>query len=135
MIGGFVSAWLSDRIGRRMNFILYAVGSITMVLTYTQIPVNDSIMLVFDLPLGFFSQGVFSGVGPFLTELFPTRMRGSVQGFTYNFGRGVAALNPLLVGMLSATLPLGQSIGVFAVGAYSLLTVAALLLPEPRDVC
>ena len=59
-------------------------------------------------------------------------MRGSGQGFTYNFGRGVAALNPLFVGMLSATLPLGQSIGVFAVGAYRLLTVAALLLPETK---
>ena len=132
VIGGFVSAWLSDRIGRRMNFILYAVGSIAIVLTYTQIPVNDSMMLVLGFPLGFFSQGVFSGMGPFLTELFPTRMRGSGQGFTYNFGRGVAALNPLFVGMLSATLPLGQSIGVFAVGAYSLLTVAALLLPETK---
>jgi MFS family permease len=132
VIGGFVSAWLSDRIGRRMNFILYAVGSIAIVLTYTQIPVNDSMMLVLGFPLGFFSQGVFSGMGPFLTELFPTRMRGSGQGFTYNFGRGVAAMNPLFVGMLSATLPLGQSIGVFAVGAYSLLTVAALLLPETK---
>jgi hypothetical protein len=31
-------------------------------------------------------------MGPFLTELFPTRMRGSGQGFSYNFGRGIAAL-------------------------------------------
>ena len=59
-------------------------------------------------------------------------MRGSGQGFAYNFGRGIAALNPLLVGMLSAMLPLGQSIGVFAVVAYGLLAIAALLLPETR---
>jgi hypothetical protein len=44
----------------------------------------------------------------------------------------VAALNPLFVGMLSARLPLGQSIGVFAVGAYGLLVLAALLLPETK---
>jgi MFS family permease len=130
--GGFVSAWLSDRIGRRANFILYAVCSIATVLVYTQIPVDDGMMLVLGFPLGFFSQGVFSGMGPFLTELFPTRMRGSGQGFTYNFGRGVAAMNPLLVGMVSATLPLGQSIGMFAVIAYGLLAVAALLLPETK---
>src|SRR5216683_2391394 len=48
--------------------------------------------------LGFFASGIFSGMGAFLTELFPTRMRGSGQGFAYNFGRGLAALNPLLVG-------------------------------------
>jgi hypothetical protein len=41
-------------------------------------------------------------------------------------------MNPLLVGMLSAVLPLGQSIGVFAVIAYGLLAAAALLLPETK---
>jgi MFS family permease len=132
LVGGCVSAWLSDRIGRRSNFILYAVGSIVIVIAYTQIPVDDALMFVLGFPLGFFSQGVFSGMGPFLTELFPTRMRGSGQGFTYNFGRGIAAMNPLLVGMLSAVLPLGQSIGVFAVIAYGLLAAAALLLPETK---
>jgi hypothetical protein len=71
-------------------------------------------------------------MGPFLTENFPTRMRGSGQGFAYNFGRGLAALNPTFVGLLSATLPLGQSIGVFSVVAYGLLIVAALLLPETK---
>jgi hypothetical protein len=34
--------------------------------------------------------------------------------------------------MLSAKLPLGQSIGIFAIGAYGLLILAALLLPETR---
>jgi MFS family permease len=132
LIGGWVSAWLSDRIGRRANFILFAACSILTVVGYTQIPVDDVMMLFLGFPLGFFSQGVFSGMGPFLTELFPTRMRGSGQGFAYNFGRGIGATNPLLVGMLSATLPLGQSIGVFAIIAYGLLIVAALLLPETK---
>ena len=132
LIGGLVSAWLSDRIGRRSNFILFAVCSIVTVVGYTQIAVDDAMMLFLGFPLGFFSQGVFSGMGPFLTELFPTRVRGSGQGFAYNFGRGIAAMNPLFVGMLSATLPLGQSIGVFAVIAYGLLAAAALLLPETK---
>jgi hypothetical protein len=92
----------------------------------------SKIAFVASQPLGFFSQGVFSGMGPVLTELYPTRMRGSGQGFTYNFGRGIAAMNPLLVGMLSAVMPLGQSIGIFAVIAYGLLTGAALLLPETK---
>jgi MFS family permease len=131
-IGGAISAWLSDRIGRRANFILFAACSIVTVVVYTQLPVDDTVMLFLGFPLGFFSQGVFSGMGPFLTELFPTRMRGSGQGFTYNFGRGIAAMNPLLVGILSATLPLGQSIGLFAAAAYGLLMAAALLLPETK---
>jgi MFS family permease len=131
-VGYLVSAWLNDRIGRRANFILYALCSIVTVIIYTQVPVDDTVMLYLGFPLGFFASGIFSGMGPFLTELFPTRMRGSGQGFAYNFGRGIAALNPMFVGMLSATLPLGQSIGVFALIAYGLLIIAALLLPETK---
>jgi MFS family permease len=132
LLGYWVSAWLSDRIGRRANFILFACCSIVTVLVYTQVPVDNTMMLFLGFPLGFFASGIFSGMGPFLTELFPTRMRGSGQGFAYNFGRGIAAMNPLLVGMLSAKLPLGQSIGVFALIAYGLLIIAALLLPETK---
>lgn len=131
-IGYIVSAWLNDRIGRRSNFILFALLSIITVIAYTQLPIDNTTMMFLGFPLGFFASGIFSGMGPFLTELFPTRVRGSGQGFAYNFGRGVAALNPLFVGMLSATLPLGQSIGVFAIGAYGLLVLAALLLPETK---
>ena len=132
LLGYWLSAWLADRIGRRANFILYAVCSLVTVIAYTQLPVTDQVMLFLGFPLGFFASGIFSGMGPFLTELFPTRVRGSGQGFTYNFGRGIAALNPLFVGMLSAKLPLGQSIGVFAAIAYGLLIAAALLLPETK---
>jgi hypothetical protein len=57
-VGG-VSAWLSDRIGRRLNFILYEVGSIAIVIAYTLLPMGDTLMLVLGFPLGFFSQGVF----------------------------------------------------------------------------
>jgi MFS family permease len=130
--GYIVSAWLNDRIGRRTNFILFALCSIVTVVAYTQLTIDNTTMMYLGFPLGFFASGIFSGMGPFLTELFPTRVRGSGQGFAYNFGRGIAAMNPLFVGMLSAKLPLGQSIGIFAIGAYGLLILAALLLPETR---
>jgi MFS family permease len=132
LIGYWVSAWLSDRIGRRANFILFGICSIITVFLYTQIPVDNNTIMFLGFPLGFFASGIFSGMGPFLTELFPTRIRGAGQGFAYNFGRGVASFNTLLVGILSASLPLGQSIGVFALIAYGLLILAALLLPETR---
>ncbi len=131
-IGYIVSAWLNDRIGRRTNFILFALCSIVTVIVYTQLPIDNTTIMYLGFPLGFFASGIFSGMGPFLTELFPTRVRGSGQGFAYNFGRGVAAMNPLFVGMLSAKLPLGQSIGIFAIAAYGLLILAALLLPETK---
>jgi MFS family permease len=129
-VGYVVSAYLADRIGRRPNFILFAACSVLIVILYTQLPLNDTMMMILGFPLGLFSAGPFAGLGAFLTENFPTRIRGSGQGFAYNFGRGIAALIPFLVGWLSATLPLGQSIGLFATISYGILIVAALMLPE-----
>jgi hypothetical protein len=71
-----------------------------------------------------------SGMGRFMTELFPSRCCGSGQGFCYNFGRGIGALFPGLVGYLSTSL--GLAIGVFALIAYGLVLVATAILPETR---
>ena len=130
--GYLVGAYLADRIGRRRLFFLFSLCAIAVVFAYTSLDIGNTAMLFLGFPLGFFGSGYFSGVGAFLTELFPTRIRGSGQGFAYNFGRGVGALFPMLVGYLKAVMPLGQAIGVFAIGAYALLFLAALALPETK---
>ncbi len=134
-IGYLVSAWLNDRIGRRRNFILFAVCSVAIVIVYMLIPVDNDVMLALGFPLGFLASGIFSGMGPILTELYPTKLRGSGQGFAYNFGRAVAALNVWFVGLFTDILhlPLGRSIGILAVTAYGLVVTAALLLEETKD--
>jgi hypothetical protein len=71
-------------------------------------------------------------MGAFLTELFPSRIRGSAQGFCYNFGRGVGAIAPTVVGSLGARMPLGIAIGYVAGAAYLLVILSALTLPETR---
>lgn len=132
LAGYLVAAWLSDRIGRRNTFFLFALCSGFTAVIYTWVPISDAMMLVLGFPLGFFVSGNFSGVGAFFTELFPSRVRGSGQGFAYNFGRGIGALFPALVGFMSATMPLGAAIGIFAGGAYVVVIVAVALLPETR---
>jgi MFS family permease len=99
---------------------------------YTQANRGDVALLAMGWPLGFFQSGVLAGTGAFLTELFPTRIRGTAQGFTYNAGRGLAALFPALVGYYSDQYSLGLVFGVFIVVAYALVVVAALLLPETQ---
>jgi MFS family permease len=123
---------LADRIGRRLTFLVFALGAGTVAVTYTMVPFGDAAMLVLGFPLGFFASGVFSAMGPFLTEHFPTRVRGVGQGFTYNIGRATGALFPALVGYLSAQISLGHAIGLFAGAAYATMALAAFLLPETR---
>ena len=129
-MGYMVSAWLTDRLGRKRTLVLFAICSFLAVVAYTYLPISNSVMMVLGFPLGFFASGVFSPIGAFFTELFPSRMRGSGQGFSYNVGRGIGALFPTLVGYLSARMGLGYAISVFAVVAYLTMVVATLLLPE-----
>ena len=129
-IGYLTSAYLSDRIGRRKGFILFGFCAGLLVLGYTLAPITDTAMLFLGFPLGFFLSGVFSGMGAYLSELFPSRVRGSAQGFCYNFGRATGAACPALVAHLSGSLTLGIAIGVVAASAYCLVILAALLLPE-----
>jgi MFS family permease len=128
LVGGF----LADRIGRRLTFLVFALGAGAVAVTYTTVSFGNGVMLVLGFPLGFFASGVFSAMGPFFTEHFPTRVRGVGQGFAYNVGRATGALFPTLVGVLSAQMSLGHAIGLFAAIAYAAMAVAAFLLPETR---
>ncbi|MCL2715579.1 MAG: MFS transporter [Alphaproteobacteria bacterium] len=130
--GCISGAHLSDWIGRRRTFFVFAVAASAIAYVYTQIPLNNALMLVLGFPLGFCSNGIFAPMGPFLTELFPTRVRGTAQGFCFNAGRAVGALCPTLVGYLSASMELGRAIGVFAMSAYALVVIAGFLLPETK---
>jgi MFS family permease len=131
-IGYLVGAWLADRIGRRNLFLTFSLGAIALILLYTQLPLTNEVLWLLGFPLGFFASGYFSGIGAFLTELYPTRLRGSGQGFCYNFGRGIGALFPFLVGALSTETSLGNAIAIFAVLAYGVFFLAAFALPETR---
>jgi MFS family permease len=131
-VGYMVSAWLADRLGRKRTLILFAVCSFVTVTAYTFLPISNGLMLVLGFPLGFFASGSFSPMGAFFTELFPSRLRGSGQGFSYNYGRAIGALFPTSVGYLSARITLGHAISAFAVTAYLVMILAVLLLPETR---
>lgn len=130
--GYLVGAILSDRIGRRASFILFAIGSFALGMAYTMLPITDNAMLLLGFPLGIVVQGVFAGIGAYLSELYPGAIRGSGQGFCYNLGRGLGSLFPIAVGALSQSMSLVQAIGYVAGGGYLLVVIAALVLPETR---
>jgi sugar phosphate permease len=131
--GYLTGAYLADGIGRRKALILFAACCALTVTAYTYLPIsNGAVVQLLGFPLGFFASGSFSPIGAFFTELFPSRLRGSGQGFSYNLGRGVGALFPTLVGFLSVRLSLGKAIAIFAVTAYIIMILAVLMLPETK---
>ncbi|MFJ6946359.1 MFS transporter [Streptomyces wuyuanensis] len=131
-IGYLTGGYLTDVLGRKKNIALFAVLSACCILAYTNIPSGaDGLLLVLGFPLGFCMSAIFSGFGSFLAELYPTAVRGTGQGFTYNTGRAVGAFFPTLVGFLAGSWGVGGALVFGAVG-YGLAVVALLGLPETR---
>jgi MFS family permease len=130
---GFVSgAYLADGIGRKATFMISAIASIALTIIYLFAPIGNAMILPVGFLLGYVSLMMFSPMGTFMTELYPTSVRGVGQGFCYNAGRGIGALFPAAVGFLATRLGLGLAIGIFSLGAYGVMIVALLLLPETR---
>jgi MFS family permease len=131
-LGYVISAHLSDWLGRRKTFVIMACAAAVIVPSYTLLPLGPTAALLLGFPLGFFQSGIIAGMGATFAELFPTRVRATGQGFSYNTGRAVGSLVPMIVGMLAANLGLGTAMGLCAACAYMLVLVATSMLPETR---
>jgi len=131
-LGYVISAHLSDWLGRRKTFVIMACSAAVTVAAYTLLPLGDTAVLLLGFPLGFFQSGIIAGMGATFAELFPTRVRATGQGFSYNTGRAVGSLVPALVGVLAGSIGLGSAMGLCAASAYVLVLIAAALLPETR---
>jgi MFS family permease len=130
---GYVSgAFVTDALGRRWHMVIYSLCGLAAVFAYTRLDIGNDAMLWLGFPLGFFASGIFSGVGAYLSELYPTAVRGTGQGFCYNFGRGIGALIPWIIGHLSKSVGLGEAVGIFAAGSYLLAFLCIAFLPETR---
>jgi MFS family permease len=132
LLGFLLGAFLSDIIGRKRTFLFSAILSFIAILLYMFLPMGNTALLFFGIPLQAVFLMKFPPMGPFMTELFPTAVRGTAQGFCYNAGRAIGSFFPTVVGFVSQGLPLGGTIAVFSALASGLMIVMLLMLPETR---
>jgi MFS family permease len=131
-LGYVISAHLSDWLGRRKTFVIMAVAAGVTVTAYTLLPLGPTAVLLLGFPIGFFQSGIIAGMGATFAELFPTHVRATGQGFSYNTGRAIGSFVPALVGVLAASLGLGTAMGLCAACAYVFVLIASAMLPETR---
>jgi MFS family permease len=137
-LGIYAFTLLTARIGRRPAFaISFLFALAATVLTFSSLHQPAQILWMIPL-LGFATMLVIGGFAIYLPELYPTRLRSSGVGFTYNAGRVIAALGPFLLGSLTMAFQNAGMRSPFRAAAISLSSVyligvvAIVFAPETR---
>ena len=130
-LGYLTFGFIADRLGRRRTFILFMVCAALLVPIYGQMARSPITLMVLGPVLGYFGHGYFSMFGSFIAELYPTAVRATAQGTSYNIGRMAGAVAPFTIGAI-ATLPgigIGLALGVTS-AFFLLAAVLIFTLPD-----
>ena len=130
-LGYLTFGFIADRLGRRRTFIMFMVCAALLVPIYGQMARSPITLMVLGPVLGYFGHGYFSMFGSFIAELFPTAIRATAQGTSYNIGRMAGAVAPFTIGAI-ATLPgigIGLALGVTS-AFFLLAAVLIFTLPD-----
>jgi MFS family permease len=128
---GYVTfGFVSDAIGRKRAYVIYTVTAAVLVLAYVSITTPLGLLLLGPF-VAFFATGYFSGFGAVTAEIFPTNIRATAQGFTYNVGRIASAAAPFAVGSLANTRGFDAALSLTAV-AFLLAAAMWIWIPETK---
>jgi MFS family permease len=128
---GYVTfGFISDALGRRPVYIGYLVIAALLVWIYGMVR-EPMVLLVLGPFVAFFGTGYFSGFGAVASEIFPTSIRATALGVTYNSGRLLSAIAPFIVGSMAQRRGFGPA---FTLTAFAFLAAALFWIgiPETR---
>jgi MFS family permease len=128
---GYVTfGYISDALGRKRAYVLYVVSAAALIFAYTATR-NPLVLLVLGPFVAFFGTGYFSGFGAVTAEIYPTSIRATAQGFTYNIGRIASAVAPFAVGSIAQTHGFRAALSLAGV-AFLLAGLTWVWIPETR---
>jgi MFS family permease len=128
---GYVSfGFFSDRFGRKRSYVTYLLSAAVLIAIYVSVR-SPTALLVLGPVVAFAATGYFSGFGAVTAEIYPTAVRATAQGFTYNIGRLVSAIAPFYVGTLADAYGLGAALLICS-AAFVLAAVFWIWIPETK---
>lgn len=128
---GYVTfGFISDTFGRKPTYVTYLVLAAALVWAYgsTREPM---FLLALGPFVAFFGTGYFSGFGAVASEIFPTAIRATALGVTYNSGRLLSAAAPFVIGSLAQAQGFGVAFTITAV-AFLIAAMLWIGIPETR---
>jgi MFS family permease len=128
---GYVSfGFIADKVGRRPTYMSYLLIA-ALLIWYYGFAREPWILLVLGPFVAFFGAGFFSGFGAVASEIFPTSIRATALGITYNSGRLLSAIAPFIVGATVQNRGYGGAFSIVAI-AYIIAAVLWLGIPETK---
>ena len=126
---GYVTfGFISDALGRRPTYVGYLVIAALLVWIYGMVR-DPMVLLVLGPFVAFFGTGYFSGFGAVASEIFPTSIRATALGVTYNSGRLLSAVAPFIVGSMAQRRGFGPA---FTLTAFAFLAAALFWIGIPE---
>jgi MFS family permease len=99
--GGFIAPLVGGRIGRRNTYFGMCVASLAVCqILFRALEVYNGWFLLMAAIAGLSTASFYGWLPLYLPELFPTRVRATAQGISFNFGRIFAAAGALGTGSL-----------------------------------
>ena len=129
-LGYVLFGFFADSAGRRKSYVVYLLAAAALVPLFG-LARSPAWLLVLGPFVAFFGTGYFSGFSAVASELFPTAIRATAMGLSYNIGRGFSALAPLIVGAIATQYSFYPAF-LFLAAAFFLAAMLALALPETK---
>jgi len=128
---GYVTfGFIADAFGRRPTYITYLLVAAFLV-WYYGFAREPWVLLVLGPFVAFFGTGYFSGFGAVASEIFPTSIRATALGVTYNSGRLLSAIAPFIVGTMAQNRGFGAAFTLTSI-AFIIAAVLWLGIPETK---
>lgn len=127
---------LSDYIGRKKVFLI--IGTINLValpILYNQLASSTSISSITACvwALAFLGNAAYAPVLIFLNERFPTAIRSTGTGLSWNMGFAVGGIMPTFVQLASGTTQnIPAVLGYFTIGIFIIYLIGSVIIPETK---
>jgi MFS family permease len=129
-LGYITFGFISDKLGRKRSYVGFLLAASVFMLLYSRTR-QPLLLLILGPFVAFFGTGYFTGFGALTAEIYPTAVRATAQGITYNTGRIVSAAAPFVVGSLAQSKGFGFSFILIA-GAFLAAAVFWIGIPETK---